>query len=96
MFKEYIKDGHKIKATEKAYEVIYRNQGYVELSEELETENEFIQDIEEAHELAIKENNIRSLEGLKVEELKEKAKEEDIEGYSKMKKEELIAALAGE
>lgn len=91
MFKEYIKDGHIIKATERAYEVIYKNQGYVELKEELTVEEELIEDIEEA-----KEDNIKSLEGLKVEELKELAKERNIESYSKMKKEDLISALAGE
>ena len=91
MFKEYIKGKHRIKATERAYEVIYKNQGYVELKEELTVEEELIEDIEEA-----KKDNIKSLEGLKVEELKELAKERNIESYSKMKKEDLISALAGE
>lgn len=36
----------------------------------------------------------KSLEDLKVEELKELAKEKGIEGYSKLKKEELIDLLA--
>lgn len=35
----------------------------------------------------------KSLEDLKVEELKELAKEKGIEGYSKLKKEELIVLL---
>lgn len=29
MFKEYIKEDHIIKATEKAYEVIYKQEGYI-------------------------------------------------------------------
>ena len=37
-----------------------------------------------------------NLQDKKVSELKEMAKEKGIEGYSKMKKDELIAALAGD
>lgn len=57
---------------------------------------DFIEDVDKAYELAIEENNIKSLEVLKVSELKELAKTYEIESYSKMEKKELIAALAGE
>lgn len=59
-------------------------------------DEEFIQNIEEAHELAVKEDKINSFEKLKLEELKEIAKDKKIEGYSKMKKDELISVLVGE
>lgn len=75
----------------KGYEVIEENIEKPPLNAE-----EFIQNIEEAYELAIKENNVRSLVGLKVDELRNLAKEKEIKGYSKMSKEELISALAGE
>lgn len=29
MFKEYIKDGHIIKATEQVYNIVYKKEGYV-------------------------------------------------------------------
>lgn len=60
--------------------------------EAIAKEKNFIEDFEEAFDLAIREN----IEKMKVEELKELAKARDIKDYSKMKKEELIAALAGE
>ncbi|WP_313758556.1 Rho termination factor N-terminal domain-containing protein [Tissierella sp.] len=88
MYNQYTDGKRVINITKRAYEVIYRSQGFIELK--------FIKDIEEAHEQAIKENVIKSLEKLKVEQLRDLAKEKGIEVHSKMKKEELIAALAGD
>lgn len=53
---------------------------------------DFIQDINEAYDLAILED----LPNMTVERLKDVAKELGLEGYSKLKKEELIELIEGE
>lgn len=122
-----LKKGDKvIQATKKAYEVIYKDQGFrpleVVLKEEkeqkeleelrnqakaLEVEgyNDMDKDelrvsikkaqvaIEKAKEEQARLDKMAELEELKVEDLTEKAKELEIKGYSKMNKEELIAAI---
>lgn len=82
MYNKYTDGKRIIYATEKAYEIIYKKQGFKE--------------IEKLEEYQYIDNEEIVLEDLKVEELKAIAKEEEIEGYSKMNKEDLITALAGE
>lgn len=68
----------------------FEEKGYI-----LETEDNFIEDVEKAYELVVNEENKRVLATLKVDELRELAKEKEIEGYSNMKKKELIEVLEG-
>lgn len=70
----------------------FEEKGYTVESEIVEN---LIEDINTAFDIAIQEENRRNLSSKKVDELKEMAKEKEIEGYSKMKKEELVKVLAG-
>ncbi len=86
-----VKDGKIIEVTEKAYRVVYKGLGYKPYQEhEEETEAEENNVAEEVN------GDVIDYKSMKVDELRELAKARDIEGYSKMKKDELVAALRGD
>jgi len=71
----------------------FKEKGY-EVEEVKENEEDIVEDAEENNEeVVIEDENMQSFEDMTLEELKELAKEKEIKGYSKMKKEDLINAL---
>lgn len=98
-YNKYVKGEKEIMATERAFQVVYKDQGYlpaaeVEAAAEEVTEAEEPADEAEGSEEETSEEDIReALNEMKVEELVEMAKAENMTGYSSMKKAELIEAL---
>ncbi|MCD3211813.1 hypothetical protein G8T71_10645 [Clostridium botulinum C/D] len=74
IMKKYSNGERKIMATDRAFEVIYKDQGFSPVIDE--------------------EKDGDNLDLLKVDELRERAKEKGIEDCENMKKAELISALS--
>lgn len=81
--KKYTDGKREIMATERAFEVIYKDQGFEEIKLEEHEEN-------------VPGDGEINLEELTVKELKEKCEELGLEDYKSLKKEELIELLKGD
>lgn len=79
--KKYTNGKREIIATERAFEILYKDQGFKEIEE---------------HEESAPGYKEVKLEDLTVKELKEKCEELKLEDYKSLKKEELIALIEGE
>lgn len=79
--KKYTDGKREIMATERAFEVIYKDQGFKEI---------------EKHEENVSGDEELNLEELTVKELKEKCEELGLEDYKSLKKEELVELLKGD
>lgn len=77
---QYVKDGHVIAASEKAYNVVYREQGYLP-----------VVDAEKPAELSL--NNIGVLNEMAYQEIKDIAKQLEIPKYANTKQEDLVMMI---
>lgn len=85
---DIVKDDKELKVTKRVYELIYQDLGYhiVELDAEVKEA-----DAKDINELAEQEN----LQDLTVKELQERAKGLHLEGYTNLKKDDLIKLIEG-
>ena len=93
------KDGKQIKVTKKAYRVVYKDLGFKEVqhgeTEQGNTEGHEVETEQEHEGQETEEQSEKPFEEMTVPELKEEAKALGIEGYTSMKKEELLAEIVG-
>lgn len=81
---KYIKDEKVINASDKAYRLIYKEQGYIPLTQNDE-DNQETDNQDQVPE--------RAMQDMTVVELKALAKESGLDGYSALTKEELLEVL---
>lgn len=96
MFKIYTNGKREIRATKKAYELIYKLQGFKEKSDGMETTEDFqeVEDSSRGDTSTLKENsNNNTYDSLTIPELREKLTSRGIDFNSKARKEELIELL---